>query len=111
MSLPADEFLRRFLYHVLPVGFQRIRHYGLLASRVKGEALDQARKLLMPKSTPASSSPPVKKTAFEWILALLGIDIHRCPRCGERTLQRERLLPTVPPRRTTAAVSKGADMS
>jgi hypothetical protein len=111
MSLPADEFLRRFLCHVLPTGFQRIRHYGLLASRVKGDALEQARRLLTPKtSVETPSSPPDKKTTAEWILALLGIDVHRCPRCGERTLQRERLLPVVTPR-CTARTPKGHDTS
>jgi len=111
MSLPADEFLRRFLCHVLPTGFQRIRHYGLLASRVKGDALEQARQLLTPKtSVETPSSPPDKKTTAEWILALLGIDVHRCPRCGERTLQRERLLPVVTPR-CTARTPKGHDTS
>ena len=113
MTLPADEFLRRFLCHVLPSGFQRIRHYGLLASRVKGEALEQARRLLAPTSADATSSPPIKKTTADWIQALLGIDIHRCPRCGERTLQRERLLPMIAPRRPSLALNgpNGVDTS
>jgi Putative transposase/Transposase zinc-binding domain len=88
-SLPADEFLHRFLGHVLPSGFQRIRHYGLLASRTKQELLARCRELLnMPTPT-----PPPKKTTAEWLLLLLGIDINRCPRCGENTLKRSRLLP------------------
>lgn len=88
MSLPADEFLQRFLCHVLPSGFQRIRHYGLLASRKKQDCLRRCRELLdMP--TP---EPPLKKTTAEWLL-LLGIDVSRCPRCGQQTLQRTTLLP------------------
>ena len=46
MTLDAHEFIRRFLIHVLPTGFHRIRHYGLLASGVKAENLVLARKLL-----------------------------------------------------------------
>jgi hypothetical protein len=89
MSLPADEFLRRFLYHVLPSGFQRIRHYGLLASRAKQECLTRCRELLdasAPKTSP-------KKTTAEWILLLFGIDVNCCPKCGKQTLQRSLLMP------------------
>jgi Putative transposase len=46
MTLDAHEFIRRFLIHVLPKGFHRIRHYGLLASGVKADNLALARKLL-----------------------------------------------------------------
>jgi Putative transposase/Transposase zinc-binding domain len=89
MALPADEFLRRFLCHVLPFGFQRIRHYGLLANRGKKEDLSRCRELLAaPKP-----EPPVKKTAAEWVLLLWGIDVNRCPRCGQRALERTVLLP------------------
>jgi Putative transposase/Transposase zinc-binding domain len=89
MSLPADEFLRRFLCHVLPSGFQRIRHYGLLASRTKQACLSRCRQLLgMPAPTPAP-----KKTTAEWVQLLLDIDIQRCPSCGQGTLERSLLLP------------------
>jgi hypothetical protein len=46
MTLAAHEFIRRFLIHVLPKGFHRIRHYGLLASGARGESIAQARQLL-----------------------------------------------------------------
>src|SRR6516164_2688484 len=46
MTLSADEFLRRFLLHVLPDGFQRIRHYGLLGNRHRAENLARCRELL-----------------------------------------------------------------
>jgi hypothetical protein len=100
MSLPADEFLRRFLCHVLPGGFQRIRHYGLLASRTKQHHLTRCRQLLgMP-----APAPPVKKTTAEWLLLLVGIDVNRCPCCGQATLQRTTLLPV----RTQLPVAAGA---
>ena len=46
MTLSADELLRRFLLHVLPPGFQRIRHYGLFSNRHRAENLARCRKLL-----------------------------------------------------------------
>ncbi len=46
MTLGAHEFIRRFLIHVLPKGFHRIRHYGLLAGSARQESLAQARELL-----------------------------------------------------------------
>jgi hypothetical protein len=89
MTLSADEFLRRFLCHVLPRGFQRIRHYGLLASRNKKENLTRCRELLGVTAPP----PVVKKTAAEWLLLLLGIDLACCPRCGNKPLVRSPLPP------------------
>ncbi|WP_081988141.1 IS91 family transposase [Sphingomonas sp. 37zxx] len=52
MTLAADEFIRRFLLHVLPKGFHRIRHYGLLAGATRKAQLDQARRLLGVASQP-----------------------------------------------------------
>ena len=46
MTLPADEFIRRFLLHVLPIGFHRIRHYGLLAGSARKDSIALARRLL-----------------------------------------------------------------
>jgi hypothetical protein len=89
MTLSADEFLRRFLCHVLPSGFQRIRHYGLLANRGKQEYLSRCRELL---AVPAAE-PPAKKTTAEWLLLLWGIDVRRCPQCGQATLERTLLPP------------------
>src|SRR5262249_33792365 len=70
-TLPADEFLRRFLCHVLPSGFQRIRHYGLLANRGQQEDLKRCRELLA-VSVP---EPPAKKSTAPWRLLLWGIDV------------------------------------
>src|SRR3974390_2718446 len=56
MTLDAHEFIRRFLIHVLPKGFHRIRHYGLLASGVKADNPARARNLL-DTAPPASSKP------------------------------------------------------
>jgi hypothetical protein len=109
-SLPADEFLRRFLCHVLPSGFQRIRHYGLLASRKKQDCLTRCRELLG-MSAPA---PAPKKNTAEWLL-LLGIDVNCCPGCGQQTLQRTTLLPVrvgrLVLRRPSPTCPKGDDTS
>ena len=89
MTLPADEFLRRFLRHVLPGGFMRIRHFGFLANRGKAEALARCRELLAVAPPP----PPEPRTAAEWVLHLTGIDVTRCPRCGRGPLIRTELSP------------------
>src|SRR5208282_6271896 len=52
MTLDADEFIRRFLLHVLPDGFHRIRHYGYLAKADRGEKLARVRELLHVASKP-----------------------------------------------------------
>jgi hypothetical protein len=57
MTLGADEFIRRFLLHVLPRGFHRIRHYGLLAASSRKTSLDLARKLLAVAPPPDDDVP------------------------------------------------------
>ena len=59
MTLTADEFIRRFLLHVLPKGFHRIRHYGLLASAGRRDNIARARELLA-APPPAEPPAPVK---------------------------------------------------
>jgi hypothetical protein len=57
MTLAADEFIRRFLLHVLPRGFHRIRHYGLLAASARKASLARARELLAVAPPPADAVP------------------------------------------------------
>jgi hypothetical protein len=92
MELCALEFLRRFALHVLPRGFNRIRHYGLLANRNKRALLRSARAALGACAPPAAAVPPESVTAFWQRIA--GIDIARCTHCGLGTL---RLLATLAP--------------
>ncbi len=89
MSLSAEEFIRRFPTHVLPDRFMRVRHYGLLANRGKRERLARVRRLLGVVSASKSPEEP-PPTAAEWMRAFLGIDVDRCPCCGE-VLMGERL--------------------
>jgi hypothetical protein len=77
MHLDAQEFIRRFLLHVLPKGFVRIRHYGLLANRNRKEKIARCRDLLAaPKPEEAT-----RQTRRAKLLALIGVDIERCPAC------------------------------
>jgi hypothetical protein len=57
MTLPVAEFMRRFLLHVLPPGFHRIRHYGLLANATRIENLARARELLATPLSPLIAEP------------------------------------------------------
>jgi len=83
MNLEAQEFIRRFLLHVLPQGFMRIRHFGFLANRSKGQALAHCRKLL--DLDPALPQSPIL-SAKDWLRKLTGVDLSRCPCCHEGTM-------------------------
>jgi hypothetical protein len=92
MELPALEFLRRFALHVLPRGFNRIRHYGLLANRRKRALLAVARAAL-DVPTPVRTDTPAESVATFW-QRIAGLDIQRCPHCQLGTL---RFLATLAP--------------
>jgi hypothetical protein len=77
MTLDAAEFIRRFLLHVLPTGFHRIRHYGLFASAVRAQNLERARQLFAnPKTGSEPSRAKADKPAPE----------RRCPCCLGRMI-------------------------
>jgi hypothetical protein len=80
ITLDAHEFIRRFLLHVLPDGFMRVRHFGFLANRSKKQALAQCRRLL--KADPTSTRIP-ELSAKELLLKLTGVDPSRCPCCKQ----------------------------
>lgn len=84
-TLPAAEFIGRFLRHVLPDRFTRIRHYGFLASRNKRQALARIRQLL--GAPPPAAPQPL--AALQWLQEMLGIDPAACPCCGARLLEEE----------------------
>jgi hypothetical protein len=87
ITLDGIEFLRRFLQHVLPKGFTKIRHYGLLAPCHATTTLERARALLRPATAvllPKTTLIPDGVSPQSWIeclLALTGIDATQCPRC------------------------------
>jgi hypothetical protein len=80
MTLATNEFIRRFLIHVLPKGFHRIRHYGLLASGNRADNIARARELLAPKpqsnAASAGSADASEPLTHE----------HPCPCCGGRMI-------------------------
>lgn len=78
MTLPASEFIRRFLMHIVPAGFVRIRHYGFLANRNRGHSLCQIRTILSLES----SVPTSDITARNGSQTVSTDDaLHRCPVC------------------------------
>ena len=82
MTLEAHEFIRRFLLHVIPKGFVRVRHSGVLANRSKS-LLSKCRQLL-DRNPVLPKLPP--KSVHQLMLELTGIDITRCPLCQKGTL-------------------------
>jgi hypothetical protein len=78
MTLDPAEFIRRFLMHVLPSGFHRIRHYGLFASAVRARNIERARALLEVAQTPPRQQPEPDGGADPADKA------HKCPCCGGR---------------------------
>jgi Putative transposase/Transposase zinc-binding domain len=82
MTLPRNEFLRRFLLHVLPSGFMRIRHFGLFANRARAAKLAAARAALQqPAPEPLGAETPV-----DFMRRVRGIDITRCAHCRQGRL-------------------------
>ena len=79
MRLAPQEFLRRFLLHVLPLGFKRIRHYGLNANRNKAAKLAACRAALDAPVPP----PPVVESAEAFLIRVSGGDPRLCPHCRQ----------------------------
>ncbi len=102
MRLPALEFLRRFLLHVLPKGFQRIRYYGFLANRIRGEALETVRALIdegcggpqtvVPRHSPAHSVSERACPECEDGILVIVTDLAPTLPCGSPSQRR-----TIPP--------------
>jgi len=95
MTLSAEEFIRRFLIHVLPDGFQRIRYYGFLSNRHREEKLAICRQLLsMPPATETAPGEQPSdydyKTLYE---KLTGSSLRQCPICHEGRMVAVEVLP------------------
>jgi hypothetical protein len=85
MTLAADEFIRRFLLHVLPEGFQRIRYYGFLANRYREQKLARCRQLLaMP--LPVVPDDQVAGDYRDQYQELTGTSLTECPACQRRRM-------------------------
>ena len=93
MKLEVGEFIRRFLLHSLPSGFQRIRHCGLLANRHRKDALAACRRAL---ATPVSELlPQPAQDHRELYEALTRRSLQQCPRCGTGVLAISEILPPI----------------
>jgi hypothetical protein len=98
MTLEVQEFIRRFLLHVLPEGFQRIRYYGFLANRYRGEKLTHCRQLLgMPDPQPPTLEPP--KAYRERYEELTSRSLWECPVCHQGHMLVTQILPPSPYRK------------
>ena len=99
MTLEAEEFIRRFLLHVLPDGFQRIRYYGFLGNRYREEKLARCRQLLgMPACPPTSEESQDYRDRYE---ELTGCSLRECPVCHQGCMVTIAILLPSPERQTS----------
>jgi hypothetical protein len=92
MTLKADEFIRRFLLHVLPARYVRIRHFGLLANRNRKDHIALCRMILENGKTVIQENDR-QETWQEQLLRICGIDVTTCPVCQKGRMFRIELLP------------------
>jgi hypothetical protein len=93
-TIDAVEFLRRFLLHVLPARFVKIRHYGLVAAANVSNKLEAARQCLLAEAEPqraAAASPEMQPSWRAFLQSLTGLDLLLCPACGARAMERHPL--------------------
>jgi len=96
MPLSADEFIGRFLLHVLPSGFHRIRYYGFLGNRHRKEKLERCRQLLgMAPSKENSAEPATQEDYRDRYERLTGRSLRECPVCHRGRMVPIKVLPTV----------------
>lgn len=84
MELDIQEFIRRFLLHVLPYSYHKIRYYGLFSNRNRRLRINSIRKKL---SLPLQTQPFIKLSIKDLLLKLKGLDITLCPCCKQGTMQ------------------------
>ena len=89
-SLDAEEFIRRFLLHVLPKRFMKIRYFGFLANTNKKKSIPLLRKLIDPS---AQLPDKLNETLQQMMLRLTGVDITCCPQCQKGRMVKVRKLP------------------
>jgi hypothetical protein len=101
VTLPGEDFLARFVDHVLPKHYVKIRHVGLMAASHVNTKLACARELL---TVPAPAPPPANPvmTWIDALLAIAGLDVLRCPICGGPVVGRPLPEPTRPPPQDTS---------
>jgi hypothetical protein len=90
VTLQPTEFIRRFLLHILPAGFVKIRHYGLFAPS-NAAVLEKARAILAEHSESLAAASATAPDWREQLAELTGVDLWRCPRCDGGTMIRRAL--------------------
>jgi len=80
LTVNAEEFIRRYLLHILPGGFMKIRYFDFLANTNKKECIALIRQLIDPDCKIAEK---LTETIQEMMLRLTGTDISHCPECGK----------------------------
>jgi predicted Zn-ribbon and HTH transcriptional regulator len=90
LTIKAEEFIRRFLLHILPKGFMKIRYFGFLASANKKSSIPLLRQLINPD---AEIAEPLTETVQEIMLRVTGTDISCCAECGKGKMIRIKELP------------------
>lgn len=93
-TIDAVEFMRRFLLHVLPSGFVKIRHYGLVSAGNVNTKLETARRCLEAVDDTTVTQTPIPEKPPSWrdlLLTLTGVDLLVCPACGGRSIERRPL--------------------
>ncbi len=93
MALEVDEFIRRFLLHVLPDRYIKIRHYGLLANRIRKDRIALCRELLCTDKTETRKDMPT--TWQERFLQITGVDLTKCPVCTKGRMVKLQILKPV----------------
>jgi len=93
MALAGLEFLRRFCLHILPFGFRRMRHYGILSNYHKAKALAAARASLNVDSATVPAKKPRAERIRDLLEKLIGHPISDCPDCGAKDSLIRILLP------------------
>jgi hypothetical protein len=102
MTLEVEEFIRRFLMHVLPDGFQKIRYFGLMANRARAANLALCRELL---PNPGGGTPALEMNDWkERYRQLTGQDLTLCPACKRGRLIPKQDLPPLTSQRTKGVV-------
>lgn len=94
MRLEAFEFIRRFLLHVLPGNFYKIRYYGIWSSRNRKTKLKRCQEILGAATAQQAPSTPAFNWE-EWLFELTGIDPRLCPKCGKGRMVSREILPAV----------------
>jgi len=90
MTLSAGEFIRRFLTHVLPESYTRIRHFGFLSNRNRKENISCVKRLL---GVCPDNNERKEQSVQEIMLEITGKDILKCPRCRTGTMTLDHLIP------------------